>query len=153
MTRLRYTRVSTSDQDTELQIRELQGVNGYTTTTASAEAKQATPNWTRCWNASAKAMKSSSGNWTDWAAPPATFSNYSMASRQAASNSTPSMTTSSPTPTANWVAMAQAMATLISAFAQLERNQISEPTKTGMTIAASHGRKAGRREVTDEALW
>ena len=45
-------------------------------------------------------------------------------------------------------AMAQAMVTIISAFAQLERDQLSERTKAGMAIAASHGRKAGRREVT-----
>lgn len=45
-------------------------------------------------------------------------------------------------------AMAQAMITIISAFAQLERDQLSERTKAGMAIAASHGRKAGRREVT-----
>ncbi|MBG0741723.1 recombinase family protein [Paeniglutamicibacter antarcticus] len=45
-------------------------------------------------------------------------------------------------------AMAQAMVTIISAFAQLERDQLSERTKAGMAIAASHGRKAGRQEVT-----
>lgn len=45
-------------------------------------------------------------------------------------------------------AMAQAMITIISAFAQLERDQLSERTKAGMAVAASHGRKAGRRKVT-----
>ena len=45
-------------------------------------------------------------------------------------------------------AMAQAMITIISAFAQLERDQLSERTKAGMAIAASHGRKAGRREIS-----
>lgn len=45
-------------------------------------------------------------------------------------------------------AMAQAMVTIISAFAQLERDQLSERTKAGMAIAAFRGRKAGRREVT-----
>ncbi|MHA7269535.1 recombinase family protein [Arthrobacter sp. HLT1-20] len=45
-------------------------------------------------------------------------------------------------------AMAQAMVTIISAFAQLERDQLSERTKAGMAIAASHGHKAGRREVS-----
>lgn len=45
-------------------------------------------------------------------------------------------------------AMAQAMVTIISAFAQLERDQLSERTKAGMAVAASHGRKAGRREVS-----
>lgn len=45
-------------------------------------------------------------------------------------------------------AMAQAMVTIISAFAQLERDQLSERTKAGMAVAATHGRKAGRREVT-----
>lgn len=45
-------------------------------------------------------------------------------------------------------AIAQAMVTIISAFAQLERDQLSERTKAGMAVAASHGRKAGRREVS-----
>ncbi|MEO5781510.1 MAG: recombinase family protein [Arthrobacter oryzae] len=45
-------------------------------------------------------------------------------------------------------AMAQAMVTIISAFAQLERDQLSERTKAGMAVAAANGRKAGRREVT-----
>jgi DNA invertase Pin-like site-specific DNA recombinase len=45
-------------------------------------------------------------------------------------------------------AMAQAMVTLISAFAQLERDQLSERTRAGMASAAANGRKAGRREVT-----
>ncbi|WP_434612678.1 recombinase family protein [Arthrobacter sp. A5] len=38
--------------------------------------------------------------------------------------------------------------TIISAFAQLERDQLSERTKAGMAVAASHGRKAGRQEIT-----
>jgi DNA invertase Pin-like site-specific DNA recombinase len=45
-------------------------------------------------------------------------------------------------------AMAQAMVTIISAFAQLERDQLSERTRAGMAAAAANGRKAGRREVT-----
>ncbi|WP_196828848.1 recombinase family protein [Frigoribacterium sp. CG_9.8] len=45
-------------------------------------------------------------------------------------------------------AMAKAMVTIMSAFAQLERDQLSERTRAGMAVAASHGRKAGRREVT-----
>lgn len=45
-------------------------------------------------------------------------------------------------------AVAQAMVTIISAFAQLERDQLSERTKAGMVAAAANGRKAGRREVT-----
>ncbi len=40
----------------------------------------------------------------------------------------------------------RAMLTVISAFAQLERDQLVERTRVGM--AAEHGRKAGRREVT-----
>ena len=44
--------------------------------------------------------------------------------------------------------IAQAMVTIISAFAQLERDQLSERTKAGMAAAAAAGRKAGRREVT-----
>lgn len=45
-------------------------------------------------------------------------------------------------------AMAQAMVTIISAFAQLERDQLSERTRAGMAVAAENGRKAGRRQVT-----
>ncbi len=45
-------------------------------------------------------------------------------------------------------AIARAMVTIISAFAQLERDQLSERTRADMAIAASHGRKAGRREIT-----
>ena len=45
-------------------------------------------------------------------------------------------------------AMAKAMVTIMSAFAQLERDQLSERTRAGMAVAASHGRKAGRREIT-----
>ncbi len=40
------------------------------------------------------------------------------------------------------------MITIISAFAQLEREQLSEFTKAGMAIAAYHGRKARLQEVT-----
>ena len=47
-------------------------------------------------------------------------------------------------------AIAQAMITIISAFAQLERDQLSERTRAGMAAAAAAGRKAGRREVTAE---
>lgn len=45
-------------------------------------------------------------------------------------------------------AMAQAMITIISAFAQLERDQLSERTRAGMAAAAANGRRAGRHEVT-----
>lgn len=45
-------------------------------------------------------------------------------------------------------AMAQAMVTILSAFAQLERDQLSERTRAGMAVASANGRKAGRREVT-----
>lgn len=45
-------------------------------------------------------------------------------------------------------AMAQGMVTIIAAFAQLERDQLSERTKAGMAVAGSHGRKASRREVS-----
>ena len=44
--------------------------------------------------------------------------------------------------------MAQAMVTIISAFAELERDQLSERTKAGMATAAARGRKAGRQEIT-----
>jgi DNA invertase Pin-like site-specific DNA recombinase len=47
-------------------------------------------------------------------------------------------------------AKAQAMVTIISAFAQLERDQLSERTKAGMAAAAANGRKTGRREITTD---
>lgn len=47
-------------------------------------------------------------------------------------------------------AIAQAMVTIISAFAQLERDQLSERTSAGMAAAAAAGRKPGRREVTTD---
>ncbi|AFR31325.1 resolvase domain protein (plasmid) [Arthrobacter sp. Rue61a] len=46
--------------------------------------------------------------------------------------------------------MAQAMVTIISAFAQLERDQLSERTQAGMAAATANGRKAGRREITTD---
>lgn len=46
--------------------------------------------------------------------------------------------------------MGRAMLTVMSAFAQLERDQLAERTKAGMAMAAEHGRKAGRRAVTSE---
>src|SRR3954453_12430578 len=45
-------------------------------------------------------------------------------------------------------AMGRAMLTVMSAFGQLERDQLAERTKAGMAAAAAHGRRAGRREVT-----
>jgi DNA invertase Pin-like site-specific DNA recombinase len=50
--------------------------------------------------------------------------------------------------------MGRAMLTVMSAFAQLERDQLIERTKAGMAVAKGNGRKAGRREVTaeDEAV-
>lgn len=47
-------------------------------------------------------------------------------------------------------AMGRAMVTVMSAFAQLERDQLVERTKAGMVAAAAHGRRAGRREVSAE---
>ncbi|WP_430228346.1 recombinase family protein [Pseudarthrobacter oxydans] len=44
--------------------------------------------------------------------------------------------------------MGRAMLTVMSAFAQLERDQLVERTRAGMAAAAEHGRKAGRREVS-----
>ncbi|MDN4609613.1 recombinase family protein [Arthrobacter burdickii] len=46
--------------------------------------------------------------------------------------------------------MGRAMLTVMSAFAQLERDQLAERTRAGMAAAAEHGRKAGRREVTTD---
>jgi DNA invertase Pin-like site-specific DNA recombinase len=47
-------------------------------------------------------------------------------------------------------AMGKAMLTIMSAFAQLERDQLVERTRAGMAAAAANGRRAGRREVTAE---
>lgn len=44
----------------------------------------------------------------------------------------------------------RAMLTVLSALAQLERDTITERTKSGMAIAAANGRKAGRRTITAE---
>lgn len=44
--------------------------------------------------------------------------------------------------------MGRAMLTVMSAFAQLERDQLAERTRAGMAAAAAHGRKPGRKEVT-----
>jgi DNA invertase Pin-like site-specific DNA recombinase len=44
--------------------------------------------------------------------------------------------------------MGRAMLTIMSAYAQLERDQLAERTRAGMAAAAGHGRRAGRREVT-----
>ncbi|MFD1846806.1 recombinase family protein [Arthrobacter flavus] len=44
--------------------------------------------------------------------------------------------------------MGRAILTVMSAFAQLERDQLAERTKAGMAAAAEHGRKAGRQENT-----
>lgn len=46
--------------------------------------------------------------------------------------------------------MGRAMVTVMSAFAQLERDQLAERTRAGMASAAMQGRKAGRREVTTD---
>lgn len=43
--------------------------------------------------------------------------------------------------------MGKAMLTIMSAFAQLERDQLAERTRAGMAEAAANGRRAGRPEV------
>lgn len=47
--------------------------------------------------------------------------------------------------------MGKAMLTIMSAFAQLERDTLAERTRAGMAVAAANGRKAGRRQVTAES--
>ncbi|MGN7201154.1 recombinase family protein [Arthrobacter sp. SAFR-044] len=44
--------------------------------------------------------------------------------------------------------MGKAMLTVMSAFAQLERDTLAERTRAGMAVAANNGRKAGRPSVT-----
>lgn len=46
--------------------------------------------------------------------------------------------------------MGKAMLTVMSAFAQLERDQLVERTRAGLTAAAARGRKGGRPSVTPE---
>lgn len=46
--------------------------------------------------------------------------------------------------------MGTAMLTVMSAFAQLERDQLAERTRAGMVVAAANGRPAGRPEITAE---
>lgn len=46
--------------------------------------------------------------------------------------------------------MGTAMLTVMSAFAQLERDQLAERTRAGMAVAAANGRPAGRRQITAE---
>lgn len=43
--------------------------------------------------------------------------------------------------------MGTAMLTVMSAFAQLERDQLAEPTRAGMVVAAANGRPAGERSL------
>jgi DNA invertase Pin-like site-specific DNA recombinase len=49
--------------------------------------------------------------------------------------------------------MGKAMLTVMSAFAQLERDRLAERTRAGMAAAAELGRKAGRRKVTSQARF
>ena len=46
--------------------------------------------------------------------------------------------------------MGKAILTVISAFAQLERDQLAERTKAGLAAAAARGRRGGRPAVTPE---
>lgn len=46
--------------------------------------------------------------------------------------------------------MGKAMLTVMSAFAQLERDQLAERTRAGLAAAAARGRKGGRPSVTSE---
>ena len=48
--------------------------------------------------------------------------------------------------------MGKAMLTIMTAFAQLERDTLIEPTRAGLAAAAANGRKGGRpRKVADKA--
>lgn len=47
-------------------------------------------------------------------------------------------------------AMGKAILTVMSAFAQLERDQLAERTKAGLAAAAARGRRGGRPAITPE---
>ncbi|MGC0249818.1 recombinase family protein [Pseudactinotalea sp. Z1748] len=47
--------------------------------------------------------------------------------------------------------MGKAMLTVMSAFAQLERDQLAERTRAGLAAAAARGRKGGRPSVTPDS--
>ncbi|WP_207343961.1 recombinase family protein [Arthrobacter sp. E3] len=141
MTRLGYARVSTSDQDTEMQIRKLEaagceriyrdhGVSG--TKTSRPEGDEVV-----VWKLDrlGRTTRHLLELLDDFKAR-----NIKFRSLRDGIATDPGSDLGG--------AMAQAMITIISAFVQLERDQLSERTKAGMAIAASHGRKAGRREVT-----
>lgn len=46
--------------------------------------------------------------------------------------------------------MVKAMLTVISAYAQLERDQLAERTRAGLAAATARGRKGGRPSVTPD---
>ena len=159
MTRLGYARVSTSDQDTEMQIRELeaagceriyrdQGVSG--TKTSRPELDKMLERLSQVDEVVVWKLDRLGRNTRHLLELLDDFKarNIKFRSLRDGIATDPGSDLGG--------AMAQAMITIISAsasasasaFAQLERDQLSERTKAGMAIAASHGRKAGRREVT-----
>lgn len=151
MTRLGYARVSTADQNTELQIRELQatgceriyrdhGVSG--TQTSRPELDKMLDRLSRgdevvVWKLDRLGRKTRHllellDGFTDRGIKFRSLRDGIVTDPDSEPGG----------------AMARAMVTIMSAFAQLERDQLSERTRAGMAVAATHGRKAGRREVT-----
>jgi DNA invertase Pin-like site-specific DNA recombinase len=151
MTKLGYARVSTADQNTELQIRELeaagcervyrdQGISG--TTTSRPELDKMLERLSRGDEVVVWKLDRLGRNTRHLLELLDGFTEQGITFRSLRDG----IITDPGSELGG--AMARAMVTIISAFAQLERDQLSERTRAGMAVAASHGRKAGRREIT-----
>jgi DNA invertase Pin-like site-specific DNA recombinase len=151
MTKIGYARVSTADQNTELQIRELeaagceriyrdQGVSG--TTTSRPELDKMLERLSRGDEVVVWKLDRLGRNTRHLLELLDGFTERGITFRSLRDG----IITDPGSDLGG--AMARAMVTIISAFAQLERDQLSERTRAGMAVAATHGRKAGRREIT-----
>lgn len=143
-----YARVSTADQNPQLQLDALQeaGAHASLPTMVSAAPGQADPSLMRAWTISGKAMSSRSGSWTGLAATLNTFSRCWTNWRRGGSDSAASLrglNTEGP--------MGKAMLTIMAAFAELERDTMIERTRAGLIAAAANGRKGGRPRKVDDA--
>ncbi len=151
MTRLGYARVSTADQDTELQIRELEtagceriyrdhGISG--TKTSRPELDKMLDRLSRGDEVMVWKLDRLGRNTRHLLELLDDFKARGIKFRSLRDG----ITTDPESDLGG--AMARAIVTIISAFAQLERDRPSERTKAGMAVTASHGRTPGRRKVT-----